>query len=143
MPLDQEFKYKEGDDLAFILHAQTTDKLLVAAENGRFYTLGADKLPGARGFGEPVQSMIDLEAETRIVGMVVHRPDSRLLLAASSGKGFVAESDELLAETRKGRQVVNLKDTARLAVIHEIDDAHDHVAEIGRASCRERVCQSV
>src|SRR3546814_4411674 len=55
MPLDQEFKYKEGDDLAFILHAQTTDKLLLAAENGRFYTLGADKLPGARGFGEPVQ----------------------------------------------------------------------------------------
>src|SRR3546814_6428416 len=63
--------------------------------------------------------------------MVVHRPDSRLLLAASSGKGFVAESGELLAETRKGRQVVNLKDTARLAVIHEIDAAHDHVAVVG------------
>ena len=131
MPLDQEFKYKEGDDLAFILHAQTTDKLLVAAENGRFYTLGADKLPGARGFGEPVQSMIDMEADTRIIGLMVHRSDGRLLLAATSGKGFVAETGELLAETRKGKQVVNLKDRTRLAVVREIEPGHDHVAVVG------------
>ena len=131
MPLDQEFKYKEGDDLAFILHAQTTDKLLLAAENGRFYTLGADKLPGARGFGEPVQSMIDLEAETRIVGLMVHRPDGRLLLAATNGKGFIAQTAELLAETRKGKQVVNLKDAARLIVVREVDTGHDHVAAVG------------
>jgi len=129
--LAQEFKYKEGDDLAFITHAQTTDKLLVAAENGRFYTLGCDKLPGARGFGEPVQSMIDMEAETRIVGMIVHQPEGRLLLASSTGKGFIAQTKELLAETRKGRQVVNLKNGAKFCVMREVDPTHDHVAVVG------------
>ncbi len=131
VPLDQEFKYKEGDELAFILHAQTTDKLLIAAENGRFYTLGCDKLPGARGFGEPVRTMIDLEADTSIAQMVVHKEGGRLLLASSIGKGFVAETSELLAETRKGRQVVNLKGDARLAVMREIAEGHDSVASVG------------
>jgi topoisomerase-4 subunit A len=131
VPLDQEFKYKEGDDLAFIRHAQTTDKLLIAAENGRFYTLGADKLPGARGFGEPVQSMIDMEAETRIVSMAVHRPEGRLLLASDIGKGFVAETKDLVAETRKGKQVVNLKGDAKFAVMREIGEDHDHIAVVG------------
>jgi len=129
--LDQEFKYKEGDALAFILHAQTTDKLLIAAANGRFYTLGCDKLPGARGFGEPVRTMIDLEADTSIAKMLVHKPGGRLMLAASNGKGFVAETAELLAETRKGRQVVNLKGNAKLTVMREIDESHDHVACVG------------
>ncbi|MFN3863252.1 MAG: DNA topoisomerase IV subunit A [Erythrobacter sp.] len=131
VPLDQEFKYKEGDGLAFICHAQTTDKLLLAASDGRFFTLGCDKLPGARGFGEPVRSMIDLEAEASIAAMLVHQPGGRLLLASSHGKGFVAEMDELLAETRKGRQVVNLKDGAVLRVIRRIGETHDHVACVG------------
>ncbi len=129
--LAQEFKYKEGDALAFIFHAQTTDKLLIAAANGRFYTLGCDKLPGARGFGEPVRTMIDLEADTSIAKMLVHKEGGRLLLAASNGKGFVAETAELLAETRKGRQVVNLKGDAKLRVIREIATEDDHVAAVG------------
>ncbi|MDC8755139.1 DNA topoisomerase IV subunit A [Erythrobacter sp. sf7] len=131
VPLDQEFKYKEGDGLAFICHAQTTDKLLLAASDGRFFTLGCDKLPGARGFGEPVRTMIDLETEATVVAMLVHRAGGRLLLASSHGKGFVAEMNELLAETRKGRQVVNLKDGAKLAVIRPIAESHDHVACVG------------
>lgn len=131
VPLDQEFKYKEGDGLAFILHAQTTDKLLLAASDGRFFTLGCDKLPGARGFGEPVRTMIDLESEASVCAMMVHKPGGRLLLASSHGKGFVAEMNELLAETRKGRQVVNLKDGARLCVIRIIGEGHDHVAVVG------------
>ena len=131
VPLDQEFKYKEGDGLAFICHAQTTDKLLLAASDGRFFTLGCDKLPGARGFGEPVRTMIDLESEASVSAMMVHRPGGRLLLASNHGKGFVAETNELLAETRKGRQVVNLKDGARLAVIRPIGEGHDHVAVVG------------
>ncbi|MEO9463506.1 MAG: DNA topoisomerase IV subunit A [Marinomonas sp.] len=129
--LDQEFKYKEGDALGFIVHAQTTDKLLIAAENGRFYTLGADKLPGARGFGEPIGSMVDLEAETRLTAMIVHKDGGRLLLASSTGKGFVAETKELLAETKKGRQVVNLKADAKFAVMQEIAEGDDHVAVVG------------
>lgn len=131
VPLDQEFKYKEGDGLAFILHAQTTDKLLLAASDGRFFTLGCDKLPGARGFGEPVRTMIDLESEANVCALMVHRAGGKLLLASSHGKGFVANMDELLAETRKGRQVVNLKDGARLTVIRPIGEGHDHVAVVG------------
>ncbi|MCZ8370390.1 MAG: DNA topoisomerase IV subunit A [Porphyrobacter sp.] len=131
VPLDQEFKYKEGDGLAFILHAQTTDKLLLAASDGRFYTLGCDKLPGARGFGEPVRTMVDLESEANVSAMMVHKAGGKLLLASSHGKGFVALLDELLAETRKGRQVVNLKDGAKLSVIRPIGEAHDHVAVVG------------
>ncbi|MFW5634753.1 MAG: DNA topoisomerase IV subunit A, partial [Erythrobacter sp.] len=131
VPLDQEFKYKEGDALAFIAHAQTTDKLLIAGTDGRFYTLGCDKLPGARGFGEPVRTMIDLDAESSIASMLVHRAGGKLLLAASSGKGFLAKSDDLLAETRKGRQVVNLKGGARLQVVRQVPPEHDHVAAVG------------
>ena len=128
--LGSSFKYKEGDGPAFALHAQTTDKLLVAADNGRFYTLGADKLPGARGFGEPIRTMVDIDAEAGIAAMILHRPKGQLLLAASSGKGFAAETDELLAETRKGRQVVNVKD-GKLAVVHPIAPEHDHIAVVG------------
>ena len=131
VPLDQEFKYKEGDGLAFICHAQTTDKLLLVADNGRFFTLGCDKLPGARGFGDPVRTMIDLETEAGIAAMLVYKAGGRLLLASTIGKGFIAEMDELLAETRKGRQVVNLKDGAALRVVREIAPAHDHIACVG------------
>ncbi|WP_347303505.1 DNA topoisomerase IV subunit A [Croceibacterium sp. TMG7-5b_MA50] len=131
VPLDGEWKWKEGDGPAFAIHAQTTDKLLIAGDDGRFFTLGADKLPGARGFGEPIRTVLDMEAEAKTVALLVHRPGRRLLLAASTGRGFVAETGELLAETRKGRQVVNLKDGARLAVIREIAATDDHVAVIG------------
>jgi len=126
-----EFKFKEGDGPAFALHAQTTDKLLLATDDGRFFTLGADKLPGARGFGEPIRTMLDIDPAAQVVALIVHRAGTRLLLASSPGRGFVALTDELLAETRKGRQVVNLKDRAKLAVIRPIAPGHDHVAVIG------------
>ncbi len=126
-----EFKYKEGDGPAFALHAQTTDKLLIATDDGRFFTLGADKLPGARGFGEPIRTMLDIEGAAQAVALLVHRPGRRLLLAATPGKGFAALTEELLAETRKGRQVVNLKGEAKLAVVRVIGEGHDHAAVLG------------
>ena len=131
VPLDGDFKFKEGDGPAFALHCQTTDKLLVAVDNGRFYTLGADKLPGARGFGEPIRTMVDIEPEAQIVGVTVYKPKGQLLLAANTGRGFAAEMDELLAETRKGRGVVSTKPGVRLVVVREIAPEHDHVAVIG------------
>ncbi len=131
VPLDGDFKFKEGDGPAFALHCQTTDKLLVAVDNGRFYTLGADKLPGARGFGEPIRTMVDIDPEAHIVSLVVHKPKGQLLLAANTGRGFAAEMDELLAETRKGRGVVSTKPGVKLAVVREIAAEHDHVAVIG------------
>ena len=129
--LDGDFKFKEGDGPAFAFHAQTTDKLLVAVDNGRFYTLGADKLPGARGFGEPVRTMVDIDPEAHIVAVVVYKPKGQLLLAANTGRGFAAEMDELLAETRKGRGVVSTKPGVKLQVVCEIAPEHDHVAVIG------------
>ncbi|WP_338240619.1 DNA topoisomerase IV subunit A [Aurantiacibacter hainanensis] len=126
-----DFKYKEGDGPAFAVHCQTTDKLLLAGADGRFFTLGADKLPSARGFGEPVRNTLDIDAATQIVAMIVHEKDKQVLLASTVGKGFVAITDELLAETRKGRQVVNLKGDARLIVAREIAPEHDHVAVVG------------
>ncbi|MFC4294811.1 DNA topoisomerase IV subunit A [Novosphingobium tardum] len=131
VPLDGDFKFKDGDGPAFALHAQTTDKLLIAADNGRFYTLGADKLPGARGFGEPIRTMLDIDADAQIVGVVVHRPKAQLLLVANNGRGFAAETDELLAETRKGRAVVTTKPGVKLSVVREIPPEHDHVAAVG------------
>jgi topoisomerase-4 subunit A len=130
-PLDKEYKFKEGDGPAFTLHAQTTDKLLVACDNGRFYTLGCDKLPGARGFGEPVRTMIDIDAEAQIVSVMVYKPKSQILVAASSGKGFALEADDVVAETRKGKAVVTVKKGAKLIVVREIPPEHDHVAVVG------------
>ncbi|GAA0282219.1 DNA topoisomerase IV subunit A [Alteraurantiacibacter aestuarii] len=131
LPLDSDFKYKEGDEAGFVIHAQTTDKLLLAGDDGRFFTVGADKLPGARGFGEPVRNTLDIDAEVQITALVVHEKGKQLLLASSIGKGFAAMTDELLAETRKGRQVVNLKGDAKLAVVREIAPEHDHIAVVG------------
>ncbi|TCD02264.1 DNA topoisomerase IV subunit A [Erythrobacteraceae bacterium CFH 75059] len=124
------FKYKEGDGPAFALHGQTTDKLVLATSGGRFFTLRCDRLPGARGFGEPVRAMVDLEPEAQIVAALIHKPDAELLVASSAGRGFAVRMADLLAETRKGRQVVNVKD-GRLAVVRIMDPAHDHIAVAG------------
>jgi topoisomerase-4 subunit A len=131
LPLEQDWKFKEGDGPAFALHAQTTDKLLLAADNGRFFTIGADKLPGARGFGEPIRNTLDIDAAAQIIEVIVHKPGTQLLLVSTSGHGFAAVTDELLAETRKGRQVVNLKGGAKLLVVRLIAPEHDHVAVVG------------
>jgi len=131
VPLDGDFKFKEGDGPAFTLHAQTTDKLLIACDNGRVYTLGADKLPGARGFGEPLRSMIDIDAEAKIIALLPYRKGAQLLLASNTGRGFAADAGELLAETRKGRGVMNTKPGVRLAVLREIPPEHDHIAVMG------------
>jgi len=126
-----EFKFKEGDELAFATHAQTTDKLLVAASDGRFYTIGADKLPGGRGFGEPLRLIVDIDPDARIMAMIPASAEGRLLLASSSGHGFIAQMADVVAETRKGRNVVNLKPKAQLAVVRPIAPADDSIAVVG------------
>jgi len=103
-----DLKYKEGDRPRFQIHAETTDKLLVFGTNGRFYTLSVDKLPGGRGHGEPVRLMIDLGNEHDVVAMFVHRPDRKLLVASSDGRGFVVPEKDVVAQTRAGKQVLNL-----------------------------------
>ncbi len=124
-------KFKEGDGPAYAFHAQTTDKLLMACDNGRFYTIGADKLPGARGFGEPVGSMVDIAPGAEPIALMVADPDARLLIASTWGRGFIAKVADVVAETKKGRQVANLKGDAQLLVVREIPEGADHVAAIG------------
>lgn len=124
-------KFKEGDGAAYAFHAQTTDKILLAAEDGRFFTLGADKLPGGRGFGEPVRLMIDLPDGVGIVNLFPARNEERILLAATDGKGFIARASDIVAETRKGRQVVNVRTGAKLLVARVIPTSHDYAAIVG------------
>ena len=127
----ETLKFREGDALATIFHAQTTDRIALFAANGRVYTLGGDKLPGGRGFGEPVRLSIDLDADVDIVELMVVRPDTRLLLASSDGKGFLTSGEATLAETRKGKQLVNLRAGAKVAVIRQVADGADAVGVVG------------
>ena len=110
-----ELKYKEGDGERFLLPAQSSDRLLVLAADGRVYTLAVDKLAGGRGQGEPLSLAIDLEKGVEIVDLRVHRPEGRLVFATRKGFGFVAEEKEIAAQTRAGRQVVNLERGRRAA----------------------------
>ena len=127
----ETLKFREGDALATIFHAQTTDRLALFAANGRVYTLGGDKLPGGRGFGEPVRLSIDLDAEVDIVELMVVRPESKLLIASSDGKGFLTSGEATLAETRKGKQLVNLRAGAKVAVVRLVAEGSDSVAVVG------------
>jgi topoisomerase-4 subunit A len=124
-------RFKEGDGPAFAFHAQSTDRILIAADSGRFFTLGVDRLPGGRGYGEPVRLMVDLSADERILAMFAHKPDEKLLLAADDGRGFIVPSSSLLAETRKGRQVVTPRGEARLKVVRALSAVDDHIACVG------------
>ncbi|MCS6625291.1 DNA topoisomerase IV subunit A [Roseibacterium beibuensis] len=120
-----ELKFKEGDSLAFLVPGYTTDKLLLAASDGRIFTIGADKLASGRGHGEPVRLMIDLDEGADIVNLLAHQPGGKLLVASKAGYGFVAPEDDLLAQKRGGKQVLNGEMLAAIRV------TGDHVAAIG------------
>jgi topoisomerase IV subunit A len=124
-----ELKYKEGDRGRFVIPAETTDKLLVFGTNGRFYTLGVDKLPGGRGHGEPVRLMIDLGNDQDIVALFVHKPDRKLLVASADGRGFIVPEGEVAAQTRAGKQVLNLAEGVEAAALAPVEG--DTVAVIG------------
>ncbi|MFV0921654.1 DNA topoisomerase IV subunit A [Sphingomonas parapaucimobilis] len=124
-------KFKEGDGPAFAFHAQTTDKLLLAAANGRFFTLAADKLPGGRGFGEPVRAMIDLDGSIGIAGFLPAARAAKLLVAASDGRGFIVPTADTIAETRKGKTVLTPRAGSLLKVVRPVGAEDDYVAAIG------------
>ncbi len=127
--LDQELKYKDGDEGRYIFHAETTDRLLVFGSNGRFYTLSASNLPGGRGMGEPVRLMVDLPNEAEIVALFIHDPAARLLVASSAGDGFVVPESDVAAQTRSGKQVLNVRGDVKARVCRRV--AGDHVACVG------------
>jgi topoisomerase-4 subunit A len=114
--LTAEQKFKDGDGARFAFHAETTDKILLVAENGRFFTLLGANLPGGRGMGEPVRLMVDLPNDTGITDLMIYRPGEKLLIASSAGDGFIVPSEELVAQTKAGKQVLTVRDGVKTAV---------------------------
>ncbi len=126
-----EVKYKDGDGPRFAVHAYTTDKLLVFATNGRFYTLGAERLPGGRGFGEPLRLMIDLANDEDVVQILTHQGGRKLLVASSDGRGFVTAEDDVVAQKKGGKQILSPAKGARAAVCRPVPPEADHLAVVG------------
>ena len=127
--LGQELKFKDGDGGQFVFHAETTDRLLVFGSNGRFYTLGASSLPGGRGMGEPIRLMVDLPNEAAIVSLFIHTPGRKLLVASSAGDGFVVAEEDIVAQTRAGKQALNVKGDTRARICRPVEG--DHIAAVG------------
>lgn len=126
---EEVLKYKEGDEEQFRFHAYTTDKVFLFASSGRLFTLAGDKLPGGRGHGEPVRLMLDMDSADEIVACLAYAAGTKLFVASSAGKGFLAEADQLIAMTKGGKQVLNLKGDA--VATHLIPVDGDSVAVIG------------
>ncbi|MGI9170651.1 MAG: DNA gyrase C-terminal beta-propeller domain-containing protein, partial [Caulobacteraceae bacterium] len=120
--------FKEGDGLAFAVAAETTDKLLVFASDGRFFTLAGDKLPSARGHGEPLRLMVDLGDRVEILALFAHRPGGRRLLASKAGYGFILLEDEAIALRRAGKQVMTVDQAGAAACL---EAQGDHLATVG------------
>ena len=127
--LTRELKFKDGDGPRLIFHAQTTDKLLALASNGRFYTILASSLPGGRGMGEPLRLMVDIPDEALIVNLITFRPGQKLLVASSTGDGFIVTHDDVVAQTKSGKQILNTRGDAVAKICHDI--CGDHVAVVG------------
>ena len=121
--------FKQGDKLKLSFHAETTDKILVFSTGGKFFTLGADRLPGGRGHGEPIRLMVEMDEAQDVVSAFVHKPGRNLLLSNNEARGFVVSEDDVVANTRKGKQVLNLTAPAEAALC--VDATGDHVAIIG------------
>jgi topoisomerase-4 subunit A len=121
--------FKADDSLKLAFFAETTSKLLVFATNGRFYTIEAAKLPGGRGHGEPIRLFSDLEQEADIVSVFRYQGGRKLIVASRQGRGFIAPEDECLANTRKGKQVLNVKPPDQARAVAPVEG--DLVAAIG------------
>ncbi len=127
--LDTEAKFKDGDEGRFLFHAETTDRIILVGSNGRFYTILGANLPGGRGMGEPVRLMVDLPNEAEIVDLKIHQAGVKLLVASSEGDGFICPSDEVVAQTRAGKQVQSLRGDAKTVVVKPVTG--DHIAVVG------------
>ena len=125
------FKFKDGDKGRFAVEGQTTDKLLVFATNGRFYTIGCDKLPGGRGHGEPLRLLIDLGNANDAAALFIHQPDRKLLVASDAGRGFIVEENDVIAQTRNGKQVLNLGSGEEAKVAAIVEQDADSIAVLG------------
>ncbi len=128
---DAEIKYREGDEERFRFHAQTTDRLLALASDGRVYTLEGDKLPGGRGAGEPIRLAADIAADAEIVALMIAPAEGKMLMATSDGRGFLAPAAGLSAQTRAGRQVLNVTAPAKAAIMYPVPADANSIAVVG------------
>ncbi len=124
-------KYREGDAERFRFHAQTTDRILALASDGRVFTLDASKLPGGRGTGEPIRLQADIPAEAEIVELIVAPSDGLVLIASTEGRGFLAPVEALTAQTRAGRMVLNVGSTDKAALMKPVPKDADSIAVVG------------
>lgn len=122
--------FKQGDKLKLSFHAETTDKILVFSTGGKFFTLGADRLPGGRGHGEPIRLMVEMDESQDVVNAFVHKPGRNLLLSTNEARGFVVSENDVIANTRKGKQVLNMTAPTEAALC--VEAAGDQVAIIGQ-----------
>ena len=129
LALDKALKYKDGDEAQFIFHAETTDKLIAFGSNGRFFTILAANLPGGRGMGEPIRLIVDLPNDANMIDLFIHQPDRKLILASSAGDGFVVEENDIVAQTRTGKLVLNVKGDVSAIICKTVSG--DYVATVG------------
>ncbi|GAB5387242.1 MAG: DNA topoisomerase IV subunit A [Alphaproteobacteria bacterium] len=126
-----EVRYKDGDEEGFVIRGETTDKLLILCSNGRVLTIGCDKLPGGRGFGEHLRLKVDIAQDVEIIAIRRHQPGALFIMASDDGRGFRAKSEDLIASTKAGKQVLNVKAPFKAAAMEPIGAEDDHLAVIG------------
>ena len=137
---ESDVKFKEGDAFQAAVKAQSTDKILLFGSDGRFYALGADKLPQGRGFGEPIRLLVELPNDAEIVAMFVFNREQKFLVVSDAGRGFIVPAEQVFAQTKNGKQALNLAEGEKGVVCTPlqpslagglIGTAGDHIAIIG------------
>lgn len=127
--LKSEFKFKEEDELAFAIHAQTTDKIIILDSSGKFFNIQANEIPTGRGFGQPLRLMVDIANNDNVVAMFVYEPKTSYLLATGEGRGFIVDDSHIIAQTRNGRKIMNVAEGEKTTFC--VKAAGDMIAVVG------------
>jgi topoisomerase-4 subunit A len=123
-------KYKDGDEEQFILKGHTTDKLIIFTSDGKFFTIACNNISGGKGHGEPLNLLVDMEQDSKAIAMFVYKEGHKFLIASDKGKGFIVESEDVIAQTKNGKQVLNLVEGSEAFLCAPAGG--EHVAIIGR-----------
>ena len=129
--LSSDFSFKEGDSKALALYAMTNDKIVFATDNGQFFTLDASKIPSGRGYGEPLRLMLEIPVDTKIVKVFPYKKDADILVASHNGYGFKVSQNDVIAQTKNGKSVMNLGDKDKLVIVKDIGVEDNMVAVVG------------
>ena len=127
--LNDDFKFKDDDALLYAIHAQTTDKIVLLDNKGKFFNVAAKDIPSGRGFGQPVRLMIDLANNDEVISMFVYEQGVNYLIASDKGYGFIVDENHLLAQTRSGRKIMNVADGENMKFC--LPMTGDYVAVVG------------